>query len=108
MLNSPVTGASTAASITHCRLGPLSLSDLQSAFPVLKYDDPRVVYEDWEENGMHYFGMRTKKNVMHGIVRIVKPFSWIMEATFKEGKCHGLQRFIKEAGSYEVSQYRDG
>lgn len=57
---------------------------------------------------MHYCGQRDEQERMQGVVRVVKPGSWIMEATFKDGKCHGLQRFIKEVGSYEISHYRDG
>ena len=52
-------------------------------------------YEEWEEQGKYRFGMRHKETKKrHGIVRVVEPNGKIYEATYKDGKMHGMYRWI--------------
>ena len=72
------------------------------------FDFAEAEYKEWEDgNKNKCFGMRhikTKKS--HGIVRKVKGNDWIIESTFKNGKPHGLQRWIN-ADMLQITLYHE-
>jgi hypothetical protein len=53
----------------------------------------------WEDQPNHYAGMRHKVTVrLHGIVRTCFPDGVIHEGTYKNGKRHGLFRWVGTDG----------
>ena len=57
------------------------------------------VYEEWQEQGKLRFGMRHKlTGKRHDLVRTVELNGSIYEASYKDGRMHGLYRWICDNG----------
>lgn len=68
---------------------------------------PNIVYTEWQEEKQDRYGMRHQHSgKRHGIVRHVRPGGEIIEASFKGGRFHGLQRYVS-AKEVIISLWKD-
>ena len=72
-------------------------SSVSKSFIVPLTDDKVAAFTEWNWDGWQNVGMRhVNTGKRHGVVRRITKFGHIGEASFKEGKCHGLNREISD------------
>ena len=102
MLASPPEGAKEACLIIWRSLKPLNIEEMLKFWTLIDknssmMDPDNALYAEWDEYGKKRFGMRHRSTgTRHGIVRVVEPNGNVYEATYKQGKMHGLYRWITE------------
>ena len=107
------------------RLKPLTFDQFEHYIAKASPETPQLDLSDtefktWREGKITYRGTRlrnTEKSLSqaakpvrserkHGVVRVIKRNEFIAEATYKDGKFHGLYRFISDS-MVKVSLYRE-
>ena len=61
-----------------------------------------------DKDGVLKFGMKNRETgKLHGIVRMIEPYSGVYESTFKNGKNHGLSRAVFD-DQVSIVLFKDG
>jgi hypothetical protein len=97
------------------QLQPLNVEWLHEYWAMVDQDSPMMDlenchYDEWEEQGKIRLGMRHRiTGKRHGIVRTIDPNGTVVEATYKNGRMHGVYRWIcDEEIRMQVSQDGQG
>jgi hypothetical protein len=114
MLDSdPVAPASKATSMWK-QLNSLNATIFDQFWEVASPEAPKCDYSIVEyvktkdREGKRIFGMKNSEtNKLHGIVRIIEPYTAIFESTYKNGKNHGLSRAIYD-NQVIITLYKEG
>ena len=94
------------------RLKPLTFDQFEHYIAKASPETPQLDLSDtefktWREGKITYSGTRLRNTERkHGVVRVIKRNEFIAEATYKDGKFHGLYRFISDS-TVKVSLYRE-
>ena len=73
------------------------ISEVDKSFVLPLTDEHVAAFTEWNWDGWQNSGMRhVHTGKRHGVVRRITKFGHIGEASFKEGKCHGLNREISD------------